>query len=322
MSKKLKIWLIVAASLIVVGGIIFVGVMTMLDWDFSKLSTKKLITNNHTVTEDFTSISVSANTAEVVFVPSGGDTCTVVCNEYENELHSVTVADGTLKIELQDLRKWYQYIGINFGTPKITVQIPEGEYGALTVKSNTGSVTVLRGFTFESIDITESTGSIECRASSKGTVKLEASTGSINVDGISAGDIKLITSTGRITVTNVTVECDVRLTVSTGKAALANVTCQNFASDGSTGDLSLENVVLSGSLLDKRSTGDVELEGFDAAELVITTDTGDVEGTLLSEKVFIVKTDTGDIDVPKTTMGGRCEITTDTGDVEIKVKNK
>jgi hypothetical protein len=42
-------------------------------------------------------------------------------------------------------------------------------------------------------------------------------------------------------------------------------------------------------------------------------------GTLLSSKVFIIKTDTGDVDVPKSTVGGRCEITTSTGDVEISI---
>lgn len=322
MSRKIKIWLIAAASLIAVGCIIFAGVMVMLEWDFARLSASKHETNEHTVTETFTSISVNTDTAEVVFIPSVGDTCTVTCYELKTVKHSVEVVNGTLVIKAVDTRKWHDYIGITFGTPKITVQIPEGEYGVLTVKSSTGSVTVPQDFTFESIDITESTGNIDCRASAKGAVKLEASTGGINVSGISAGDIKLITSTGWITVTDVTCECDVRLTVSTGKVALTNVTCQSLVSDGSTGDVSLKNVVASVTLTVERSTGDVELDGCDAKELFITTDTGDVEGTLLSDKVFIVQTDTGDIDVPKTTVGGRCEITTDTGDVEIKVTRK
>ena len=322
MSRRLKIWLIAAASLMVVGGIIFVGVMTVFKWDFKRLSTKKLVTNTHTVAEAFTSISVNTDTAEVVLVPSNGDACAVVCHEYEKELHSVKVADGTLKIELQDTRKWYDYIGINFGTSKITVYIPKGEYGALTVKTQTGSTTVPQDFRFESIKVTQSTGHIKCYASASGAVGLKTTTGHIRVKGITAGAMDISVSTGEIRVRSATVDGDIKLKASTGDAELTDVTCKNMVSSGSTGDLSLENVVLSGSLLDKRSTGDVELEGFDAAELVITTDTGDVEGTLLSEKVFIVKTDTGDINVPRTVTGGRCEITTDTGDIEIRIKGK
>jgi len=65
----------------------------------------------------------------------------------------------------------------------------------------------------------------------------------------------------------------------------------------------------------------VEFTACDAGEIVIETDTGDVEGTLLSDKIFITETDTGRIDVPKTTTGGRCQITTDTGDIKIKIVN-
>ena len=55
------------------------------------------------------------------------------------------------------------------------------------------------------------------------------------------------------------------------------------------------------------------------AEIYIETDTGSVSGTLLSDKVFLAETDTGRVSVPKTTHGGRCEITTDTGNIRIEV---
>ena len=41
MSKAKKIWFIVAASLILLGGVIFVSIMSIFKWDFSKLSTNK-----------------------------------------------------------------------------------------------------------------------------------------------------------------------------------------------------------------------------------------------------------------------------------------
>jgi DUF4097 and DUF4098 domain-containing protein YvlB len=70
----------------------------------------------------------------------------------------------------------------------------------------------------------------------------------------------------------------------------------------------------------ERSTGDVKLDSVDAAEIYIDTDTGDVKGTLLSEKIIFATTDTGDVDVPRCTVGGRCEIKTDTGNIEIYLK--
>ena len=70
----------------------------------------------------------------------------------------------------------------------------------------------------------------------------------------------------------------------------------------------------------ERSTGDVQLNGCDAAEIYVKTDTGDVRGSLLTEKEFFAKSDTGDVDIPKTNVGGRCEITTDTGDIWIQIQ--
>ena len=58
MSKVVKIWIIVAASLVLVGGVIFVGVMSVLNWDFSKLSTSKLETSSYNITEDFSSVII------------------------------------------------------------------------------------------------------------------------------------------------------------------------------------------------------------------------------------------------------------------------
>ena len=53
---------------------------------------------------------------------------------------------------------------------------------------------------------------------------------------------------------------------------------------------------------------------------MVNTSTGDVNGTLLSEKIFITDTSTGRVSVPKTTSGGKCEITTSTGDINIGIK--
>jgi len=82
----------------------------------------------------------------------------------------------------------------------------------------------------------------------------------------------------------------------------------------------LKNVIAAERFSIDRSTGDVNFDGCDAAEIYVNTDTGDVEGSLLSEKVFIANTDTGKKKVPNTVSGGRCEIRTDTGDIEITIK--
>lgn len=53
MRKATKVWLIAAASLVLIGCMLFVGVMFATGWDFSKLSTVGYETNTHEIAEPF-----------------------------------------------------------------------------------------------------------------------------------------------------------------------------------------------------------------------------------------------------------------------------
>ena len=300
MSKSRKTWLIIATFFVVIGGVIFMALMQSVKWDFSKLSTVKYETNSYEIQEEYKNISIVTDTSDVEFVISENAKSTVVCYEQTKITHLVSVKEHTLTIEIQDTRKWYEHIGISFGSPKITVCLPKGEYGELSVRCDTGDISVDEQFEFESIDILGSTGDVINRASA-------------------SEDIRLKTSTGRICVENVSAN-NIHLAISTGDVILKNVTCQSVVSKGSTGNILLEGVIAKESISVERNTGNVKFEGSDAADILVKTSTGDVKGTLLSEKVYIVETSTGDIKVPKSTKGGTCEITTSTGDIKISVQ--
>ncbi len=319
MKKSTKAWLITAASLILIGCILFAGVMSTLGWDFAKLSTVRFETNTHDVTEPFGNISLVTDTANIVFALSNDGKCSVECYEEENAKHSVTVENGTLTVKVNEQKSLYDYIGFYFGSPKITVYLPNTEYSTLSVKDGTGNVEIPRGFTFESADISLSTGDVDFSAAARKEVKIKTSTGNISAKDTSAGDLDLAVATGKITVSGVTCTGDITVGVSTGETDLADVSCKNIISDGTTGRIFLNRVIAENKLSIKRSTGNVKFKGCDAAELYVKTSTGDVTGSLLTDKVFITETGTGRIDVPETSVGGRCEIKTDTGDIEIKI---
>ena len=297
MNKRTKIWLISAASLLLIGAIIFTGAMAILNWDFTKLSTNKYVVNEYKIEDSFKNISIITDTADVLFVPS--DTPKVICCEQANLKHTVTVQDDTLVIEMVDTRKWYEYIGIGFKSTKITVNIPKGEYGALEIKNDTGDVQLSEDFSFEDIDVSESTGTVTCYADAQ-RIKIKTDTGSICVKGITVDTLDL--------------------SVSTGRTELTDINCTAVTSKGSTGNITLKNVIAKEKFTITRSTGDVKFDSCDASEIFVEVDTGDIKGSLLSEKVFIAKSDTGRVNVPKTTSGGKCELYADTGDIKITVQ--
>lgn len=320
MSKKTVLWIAAAIALILIGCFLFGGVMTVLNWDFSKMDTGKFAEKEYMIQESFENISILASTAGISLIPSQDGQVRVVCYEQENAAHAVSVKNDTLTVEFEDTRKWYEHIGIQFDSPKITVFLPAGAYGALSMKSHTGSVDIPSDFTFNTLTVDVSTADVKCHASTQWDLKIRISTGSILAENVSAGGIELSVSTGRITATDVACEGDFSVKVSTGKAVLKNVACRNFISAGSTGDLQMSQLTAQEKLSVTRSTGNVKFDRCDAGQIFVQTSTGAVSGSLLSEKLFFARTDTGSVNVPNTTGGGRCEITTDTGSIKITIE--
>ena len=111
MKKSTKAWLITAGSLVLLGCIIFVCTMSVLKWDFQKLSTVKYETNTYDVTDAFNDISLTTDTADIIFALSDDGKCRVECYEEENAKHSVTVENNELVVKINEQKSWYDYIG-------------------------------------------------------------------------------------------------------------------------------------------------------------------------------------------------------------------
>ena len=336
---KTKIWLIIASVLITVGLISFVLLMSLCGWDFGKLNTVRYVTSEHTVTEKFNSISVEGDTADIAFLPSEDGACRVSCYDHEKIKYTATVDNGILKIECTDERAWYECIGFNLNTSRVTVYLPMAEYAELSVRQSTGDVEINEAFSFGNIDISLSTGDVRCYAKASEGIKISASTGSVTLASITAASVEISVSTGDVRISDTAVLGDISIGVSTGRTNMKSVTARSVISSGSTGNITLEGVIAkekisvtrstgdvsfrgsdAGEISVKTDTGDVSFRGSDAGEIYVKTDTGDVIGTLLSEKIFVADSSTGDVDVPRSTFGGICEITTSTGDIRISIE--
>lgn len=320
MSKAVKIWLIVASCLIVLGLLIFTFVMEQNNWDFTKLSTASFETNTYEVKEEFDKIKIDVDTTEIEFVRSDESGCRIECVETEKVKHSATVQDGTLVIKIIDTRKWYEHIGIFLGTPKMTVYLPEDTYHALFINTDTGDIFVPDIFSFDELEIEGDTADVECLASVTNDMEINLSTGRIRMDSVTAGEISLSTSTGNIQLNAVSSKGNIEIETDTGSVNLTDVTCTDLTAEGDTGTITLKNVVATGKFLIENDTGDVRFDNSDALQISVKTSTGDVIGSLCADKVFITETSTGRINVPKTTTGGTCEIKTSTGDIEITIE--
>lgn len=255
-----KGWIALAAGLLVAGLVLFAAGMTALGWDFSKLGTGKLVTNTHGVSQGFEDIILLTDTADVTFLPSADGKCSVVCREWEKEQHKVFVEDGSLTIRLEDKRAWYEHIGIRFDSPGITVYLPEGQYGTLNIKTDTGDVR-LQGVSPERL-----------------TVKV--STGNTILQDIACGSLAALGDTGDISLENVVTEGMLSVLCDTGDVRLTRCDGGEISIKTDTGDVS-------GSLLSEKvfsvhsDTGRVNVpKSVAGGPCEITTDTGDIKITI------------------------------------------
>lgn len=318
MRKNTKIWLIVAAVFVVAGLALFAISMSANQWDFSKLGTEEYETYTYEITEEFSSIEIDTETADLVFAVSEDGTCRVDFYVPESVTHSAEVQNGTLTVQTSE-ENWNMEFDIHYQSPKVTLYLPKTVYAALTVEETTGDIEIPEDFQFENVDVTLSTGDVKCFASVSGALNIATTTGEIAVKQSAVGSLALSASTGEITVSDVSCEGDLTANVTTGTVNVSDTTCRNFSSIGTTGEVFLTRLLAAGKISIERSTGDVRFDRADAAELFVKTSTGDVTGTLCSEKIFFAESSTGDVRVPRTTTGGTCEITISTGDIRIEI---
>ncbi len=323
MKRSTFVWIIVASSLIVAGLVIFAVAFALGGFNFRGLTLQKYETNTYEIGENFENISIKNTVGDITFIESVRDDCKVVINGNVKMNYNARVENGSLVIDYNDTREWFDYINFfDFEKVYIKLYLPMEAYKALQIVTSTGDVKIPRDFIFDSIKIDGSTSDVECSSSSAGLTEIKLSTGDIEIKNASFGALSLTVSTGEVDAEGIMCSGEFYLKVGTGEAELEGINCRRFVSEGSTGDLDLSRVVATEKFDIKRGTGDVRMTRCDASELYIRTNTGDVTGSLLSEKIFITDTSTGSVRVPSSASGGRCEIKTSTGDIRIQISGK
>jgi DUF4097 and DUF4098 domain-containing protein YvlB len=321
MQKRSKAWLLILIAVLVVLALAVCVILALNRGGIISFGTGNFTTRTVDIEWEFRNIKISTETENITFKQSPNGKCSVEFYEDEKVHHTAAVTNGTLAVGFEDTRKWYEKIILfSFGTPSITVYLPDASYGTLTIKESTGDIVIPEFVSFEAMEITVSTGDVDLFSSVEGRMSVTATTGDIRISRISAGELEIRTSTGKISAGSVKCDGDVTVSVSTGQTTLSEMTCRNLNSEGSTGELIMLKVEASGKITAERSTGDIRIERCDAEELYLKTSTGSVTGSLLTDKVFETRTGTGRVSVPDTSSGGKCKIVTSTGDISITIK--
>lgn len=328
----MKFWLTLASVLVILGLILFIGVMAENGWDFSKLAMVKYESVTKEIDESFIGIYIEGDTEDVRILPSEDGKCRIEFYEADDERHSVEIKDGILTVSKKRNVKWYSRL-FCFQRAKITLYLPSDMYESLTVdiatgdvdikvgeKEKTGCVQIGGDTYFNNIKINVTTGDIYCSAYSLGNLEITATTGNVAVEKSRAKTLDITLTTGNASLNEVMYTEDVFIDRTTGDVKIKYSECRSLTLTGTTGKTEINGSYVHGRFESVCTTGNTYVSHFDASEIKIESTTGDVTASFYTEKIVYATATTGKIDVPKSTSGGLCEITTTTGDITVTIE--
>ena len=309
--------IIIVSVVLIVLGIIFGGIGLAIS---GGLSTGSKTVNTYTVEEDFESISIKADTGDILVKPSEDGTCRVDCRESKKEFYTIENKNGELSIEYHDTRKWYEYIQFSFNfeeIPDVVLYLPGQSYKNLAIDASTSDIELSRGIEFENASISISTGDLESYAKVSDSFTASVSTGNIEIEGADSKAIKVTATTGDVSVENIKDSSELSVQTNTGDIEISDIETGMLKLESTTGDQEIENISCE-SLNSIADTGERAFENIKAiGEVSVLSDTGEVRFDALNAGSISIVTDTGDITLKNSLISGKASITASTGDVRI-----
>ena len=301
--KHTKPIVICAAFLLVaMGGLMIAAAAVRGDFDMENIKGISYEMKTYEAEEAFSDIQVEDAECNVRILRATDGKCKVICPEKQDGsiYHTVTVSGGVLSVQRHDARKWYQYIGSSFGTPEVEVYLPEREYGQLSARSTSGGIQVDDGFIFENASLESTSGSVRMYSEVKKALTAESTSGRVTIENASPETLAAKSSSGRI--------------------LLFHIRSGEITARSTAGRIELTDVIAEKKLYANTTSGGVALDGCDGGTIKIESTSGSVKGTILSDKIFITDSTSGSVRVPRSAVGGECEITTTSGNTDIEIK--
>ena len=291
------------------------------------------------ITESFKNIRVDADSCDVKYHHATDGKARVDVSVHKGIEYSVGVDNDTLKIDIRDERKITIF---TFTSPKVDVYLPENEYAEFRTEGHSGNVEVENGFLFDTASISLTSGNIRFSSDVKGNLDLNAKSGNVSCEDINASNTRIEATSGNIRVTDLnTTEVFAKNT--SGNINLSNIKAETVKVDGNSGNTIIEgaqiakdltttrtsggtrfiDVVVGGELNAKTSSGNIHLEGCDAAVLELHASSGIINAELLTNKEITAHSSSGIVTLPGDDAGeknGTLNAETSSGNIKISVR--
>ncbi len=202
MKKPLKISLLFSACCVGTGIVVgFIG-YAMNNFSFDLPGELRFHKVSSDVSNDFDKIHIYDVNNSVELLPSEDGKCYIECYDSKKVSHDINVENDVLTIDLVDSRQWYEMLSFSeLEKNKLTVYIPQKEYGEISIKTVNGSISADEDLKLNNLYAESTNGSLSLDAQLNGNIDLRTVNGDIESKGINfAGIISAESTNGNISI--------------------------------------------------------------------------------------------------------------------------
>ena len=318
MTKLLKKLLLCSGLVCLAGLLVCLGVLFALDFDFTRLDTA----GTNVGTLELSATLPQADLSAITSIDVDGASCDVTVRpapdgkfrvEYDvpGYVRVTAEVDGNrlvvVGLDTLSRQPWYKHIRLQIlQHTGITVYVPvylpnssNGNYEALSVRSNSGNVTVLGGIIANHANVTTSSGDVDFRIDTENALNITTKSGDVELSLFSGNSLSVTTDSGDIKMSHMTLHRTMDVTNDSGDIALLDLTVTGktkLRSDS--GDVTAERVTFSSSLAVNTDAGNVEMTDTTAPHFTVNTDSGEITLDQSGGSITtLLRTDSGDVDM-------------------------
>ena len=254
---------------VIIAAALFVGGMSMLDWQFAKLdSTVWEAKNFAPEATELNAVSLDCDFTKVEIV--SGDALSVDYEESDDTKYKVSLEDG--KLDIRETRK-FSFKMFNFYTPVMKITLPETD--KLNLFFANGDCN-LSDMTLAAMEIGGANLNVSLtNVTAEEKISLTTVNGEIKLNGVNAGNIDAKTTNGKITLNKVNASESIFVYSLNGGVYSEYVNANSAEFKTTNGKINLENVYAE-SLKGKSLNGGISAHGIKSHNIDMNSTNGKI----------------------------------------------
>lgn len=291
----MKKWFVIAIAAIILSGVLFVGGMSYLDWDFNKLDSEVWQVKEFEASQEQNIDSVELSLKNTNLTVVSGDVFKIDYEESKSTTYDIMIENGKLSVE--ENYKFKLFSMFNFHSATMVVTLPQTTE---LIVDNVNSNVSIDNVNVEAMEVDVVNGHINLKNVYSNRISLESVNGSIDLETVTSTNLIAETINGDIRSSNAN-SATMEVETVNGRITVKDTDTHTFRAESRNGKLNmirLKVVNCDLSTVNGDITASFEMPQ-NECKITVSTQNGDtnVDNTLSGSHSVTATSRNGDIEL-------------------------